>query len=177
MRDVQRSPLRRLFVSSILWAALAGFMSGLVAPTLTAPARADEPSRQPLEPSGPRGDESLAVFTKTAPESVDDLVQMEQHLLKLIPKVVPCTVGVQIRGVQGSGVIINKEGYVLTAGHVSGEPGREVKIILHDGRTVKGKTLGRNIAIDSGLIKITDKALGPSPRWPRPRTSRPASGA
>jgi serine protease Do len=64
---------------------------------------------------------------------------------------------VQISGVQGSGVIINAEGYVLTAGHVSGAPGRDVRVILHDGRVVKGKTLGRNIGIDSGLIKITDK--------------------
>jgi len=104
---------------------------------------------------------SLAVFAKTAPESVDDLVEIERHLEKLAEKVIPCTVAVQIEGVQGSGVIISKDGYVLTAGHVSGKPDRNVKIILHDGRTLTGKTLGRNIGIDSGLIKITSEG-----KWP-----------
>src|SRR5204863_1854494 len=95
------------------------------------------------------------------PDGVEDLLKMEQHQVKLVQKLTPCTVGVQIGGVQGSGVIINAEGYVLTAGHVSGDPGREVNIILHDGKTVKGKTLGRNTIIDSGLIKITDQG-----KWP-----------
>jgi serine protease Do len=65
-------------------------------------------------------------------------------------------VGVRIGGSSGSGVIINKEGYVLTAGHVSGKADRDVTLILHNGKTVKGKTLGSNAGIDSGLIKITE---------------------
>jgi serine protease Do len=51
---------------------------------------------------------------------------------------------------------------VLTAGHVSGEPGRDsVFIILADGKRVRGKTLGLNRRIDSGLMQIDEK--GP---WP-----------
>jgi serine protease Do len=61
----------------------------------------------------------------------------------------------------GSGVIVNEDGYVLTAGHVSERADREVTILLSDGRRVKGKTLGANRGMDSGLIKITDE--GP---WP-----------
>jgi serine protease Do len=58
-------------------------------------------------------------------------------------------------------VIINKEGYVLTAGHVSGKPGSDATIVLADGRKLKGKTLGRNGSIDSGLVQITDTAEFP----------------
>jgi serine protease Do len=78
---------------------------------------------------------------------------------KIADRVLPCTVGLQIGASQGSGVIINKEGYILTAGHVSGQPGRTVQIILHDGRKVKGVTLGAEVGIDSGLVKITDSGV------------------
>ncbi len=42
-------------------------------------------------------------------------------------------------------------------GHVSGDPGRDVSLILADGRRIRAKTLGANSKIDSGLIKISDK--------------------
>jgi serine protease Do len=70
-------------------------------------------------------------------------------------------VGLTIGANQGSGVIITEEGLVLTAGHVSGDSDRDVLITLSDGRKIKGKTLGGNRDIDSGMIQITDK--GP---WP-----------
>jgi serine protease Do len=58
---------------------------------------------------------------------------------------------------QGSGVIIDLDGHILTAGHVSGEANRDAVILLADGRRLKGKTLGANNGIDSGLVRITDK--------------------
>lgn len=98
------------------------------------------------------------VFDKAVPESVKDLKDIEQHVKKLLDKVIPATVGLRIGGASGSGVIIDKEGHVLTAGHVSGKPDQEVQILLHDGKKLKGKTLGGNRGIDSGMLKITDKA-------------------
>jgi hypothetical protein len=77
-----------------------------------------------------------------------------------VAKVQPAVVGVSIGPAQGSGVIV-KGGRVLTAGHVSGQPGRTVTLHLADGRKLKGKTLGRNADIDSGLIEITDKGDWP----------------
>lgn len=96
-----------------------------------------------------------AVFDKPLPESVEDLKAIEEQVEKVLEKVIPCTVGVRIGAHQGSGVIVSKDGYVLTAGHVSGQPGRDVSLVLPTGKTVKGKTLGMNGGIDSGLIKIT----------------------
>jgi S1-C subfamily serine protease len=61
-----------------------------------------------------------------------------------------------VRAAWGSGVIISKDGYVLSAAHVAGQPNRECTFTLADGREVKGKTLGLFRTLDAGLMKITD---------------------
>ena len=91
---------------------------------------------------------------KAVPASTDDLRSLEDRLRKVAAAVLPCTVGVQVGGGSGSGVIVSEDGFILTAGHVSGRPGQKVTIILQDGRRVPGWTLGANAGIDSGLIKI-----------------------
>jgi len=102
-----------------------------------------------------------AAFDKPAPADLADLKAMEQHVQKVVEKVLPCTVNVRDGGGQGSGVIVSADGYVLTAGHVSREAGRTVDLTLSDGRKVKAKTLGANHNIDSGLMKIIDPG-----KWP-----------
>jgi S1-C subfamily serine protease len=102
-----------------------------------------------------------AVFSKDQPDSVDDLKAIEAHVRRELEKITPAVVGVRIGNAQGSGVIVTKDGYVLTAGHVSGKPGRDAVIILPNGEMVKAKTLGSKGDIDSGMLKI----LG-SREWP-----------
>jgi serine protease Do len=51
-------------------------------------------------------------------------------------------------------VIVSKDGYVLTAAHVSGQPGRRVEFVLADGTTLRGKSLGANRGVDAGMMKI-----------------------
>jgi len=98
---------------------------------------------------------------KLQPESLDDLKAIQAQTRKVLEKVIPCTVGVQIGEASGSGVIVSKDGYVLTAGHVSGAPGKKCKIILPSGKQLAGKSLGRNDKIDSGMFKITEEG-----EWP-----------
>jgi len=102
-----------------------------------------------------------AVFNKKAPESARDLEQLQEHVKKVIKKVTPATVGIRIGNAAGSGVIIDAEGHVLTAGHVSGKPGQKCKVILPNGTMLDAKSLGQNTGIDSGLIKITAKGKFP----------------
>src|SRR2546423_705946 len=83
-----------------------------------------------------------AAFNKAMPENVADLKAMQAHVRALTARVMPAVVNVKIGPGQGSGVIVSADGYVLTAGHVSGAPGRDALITLADGRQVKGKTLG-----------------------------------
>jgi serine protease Do len=101
------------------------------------------------------------VFEKDAPTSVDDLRTIEKHVHQLIEKVTPCVVGIRSKGGEGSGVIVSSDGKVLTAGHVSGKPGRELTIILPSGKQLNGKSLGHDADIDSGMVQILDQ--GP---WP-----------
>ena len=98
----------------------------------------------------------VPAWEKEAPETVADLLAIQKQVQKVLPKCMAATVTLQMGGSSGSGVVVNKEGLVLTAGHVSGKPGRAVKIILADGRELKGKALGMNGKTDSGLVQITD---------------------
>ncbi len=101
------------------------------------------------------------VPVKEAPADVAELRALEAQVQKVLAKAIPCTVGIRVGPAQGSGVIISEDGYVLTAGHVSGKPGQDVAVILPSGKQLKAKSLGQNRDIDSGMIKITDP--GPFP--------------
>jgi serine protease Do len=109
----------------------------------------------------PLTDKLPVAFGKTAPEGVEDLKAIQDHVARLYEKISPAVVSVRIGASSGSGVIVSKDGYVLTAGHVSGTTGRDVMIYFHTGKTAKGKTLGGNHGIDSGLIKITTEGDWP----------------
>jgi serine protease Do len=106
-------------------------------------------------------EERPAALDKPAPESLDDLKAIQKQVHKVVDKMVECTVNLQVGKAQGSGVIISEDGYVLTAGHVSAEPDKEIVVVLADGKAVKGKTLGVNNGIDSGLIKIAEPGKYP----------------
>jgi len=101
------------------------------------------------------------IYAGGEPKSVAELKAMEQHQQELAKKLISCTVGIVVGPAHGSGVIISEDGYVMTAAHVAGKPGRQAAFILPDGRRAKGKTLGMHRTLDAGLMKITDK--GP---WP-----------
>lgn len=110
---------------------------------------------EPVRPATGALKKIPAVFAKKAPESVKELTAIQQHVSQLLPKLTKATVGLRIGMAQGSGVIISKDGYVLTAGHVSGKPGRPVVLILPDGKQIKGITLGAVYRTDAGMVKIT----------------------
>lgn len=98
-----------------------------------------------------------AITFKSVPESAADLKSLQMRVRHVLKTAKPATVGLFIGASAGSGVIVSEDGYVLTAGHVSGDPDQEALIILADGRKLKGKTLGKNDNIDSGMIKIKTK--------------------
>jgi serine protease Do len=123
----------------------------------------------------------------TAPETPAELKALQDAVQHVVRKCTPATVGVKlenktvVRGkelnsiAQGSGVIVSADGLVLTAAHViSPEPpatykaGRDVTLVVNFGsqvKEVKGKTLGVNRRMDSGMIQITEK--GPNDgKWP-----------
>ena len=98
-----------------------------------------------------------AAFDKPVPESLRDLQDIENHVQKIVAQVTPATVCLRIGNSSGSGVFIDRDGRILTAGHVSGAAGREATIIFSDGRRARGKTLGANNDIDSGMVILTER--------------------
>jgi serine protease Do len=102
-----------------------------------------------------------AAFEKAAPEGVQDLRDMQAHFRRVVQKVTPCTVGIQLGDVPASGVIIDEQGHVLTAGHVVSQSGRKCQIILPDGKKLGGETLGSDRQFDVGLVKIMGDYVGP----------------
>lgn len=58
----------------------------------------------------------------------------------------------------GSGVIISKDGYIVTNNHVV-EKATELKVILNDKRSYSAKIIGRDPATDLALLKIEAESL------------------
>ena len=97
------------------------------------------------------------------PQTLEELRALESQQAKVAEKVKQVTVNVQQGNSQGSGVIISKDGYVLTAAHVAGKPNLEATVVMSNGRRYRAKTLGMNRNVDAGLLKITDE---PAEGWP-----------
>ncbi len=87
------------------------------------------------------------------PQTTTDLQRIQQRLQKLLPKAKEATVAVLGEG-SGSGVIISRDGLILTAGHVCGKAGTELDIILSNGAMVKATSLGAIKLSDAGLVRL-----------------------
>ena len=60
----------------------------------------------------------------------------------------------------GSGVIVSREGYILTNDHVV-EGVSDIKVTLFDGRTVPGKIVGTDPDTDLAVVRVNAKGLTP----------------
>ena len=99
--------------------------------------------------------------SNSTPTTIAQLKQLEQSFAEVISLVAPATVNIMVDEAQGSGVIISRDGYILTAAHVISRPNKKATITFADGSTASAITLGINRGFDSGMLKITDKG-----KWP-----------
>ncbi|MCA9261543.1 MAG: trypsin-like peptidase domain-containing protein, partial [Planctomycetales bacterium] len=93
-------------------------------------------------------------LAEQTPRTIDDFRAIQEQVQRVLPQVLAATVGVQANRSAGSGVVIDREGHVLTAAHVIGRPGRRVFVTLSDGRRLAGRSLGADHDEDAGLIKL-----------------------
>ncbi len=95
------------------------------------------------------------------PTTIEQLRSMEKAFARVAEMAKPATVNITLDEAQGSGVVVSRDGYVLTAAHVIGRPNRPATITFADGSKANAITLGLHRAYDSGLLKITDEG-----KWP-----------
>ena len=128
----------------------------LIAPLLLVAREATAWARQESDapPEVQRVDDSRN--TTATPRTLDELFDVEQAIREVVLKAVPATVAITVGQGQGSGVIVSPDGYVLTAAHVIGRPGRPCEFTLPDGTTLRGYTLGTIAELDAGMAKIDD---------------------
>ena len=95
-------------------------------------------------------------------KSLQDLVELEKRVQAVAVKALPATVALvsEGSGASGSGVLVSKEGLILTAAHVI-QGLKEVDVYFSDGKKWQGKVLGANFSKDIGMVQMSD--AGP---WP-----------
>jgi S1-C subfamily serine protease len=76
----------------------------------------------------------------------------------LLPSVVQIETGQGL----GSGVIYDKNGYILTAAHVVEAAGNQVTVRLADGTKLNGQVLGTDSGTDIGVVKVDRNDLPPA---------------
>lgn len=112
----------------------------------------------------------FAAFSLAAPslraESIDELKTREHKVQEVAKKVMPSVVAIMSKDPKkpgsGSGVIVQKDGLILTAAHVTAATGDDLVIVFPDGKRASGKALGANRGTDAGLAKITDEGDWPA---------------
>jgi len=105
--------------------------------------------------------ERLYVNDKKVPENRQDLEVIQKALTQALPKARAATVCLEMTDGSGSGVIVSRDGLVLTAAHVSMGINRKITVVLEDGTRLKARTLGLVSDKDAAMVQILEK--GPFP--------------
>ncbi|MEE2769022.1 MAG: trypsin-like peptidase domain-containing protein [Actinomycetota bacterium] len=85
----------------------------------------------------------------------------DEPVVAVAEAVAPSVVLVIVPGVsQGSGIVFDNEGRIVTNAHVVAEPG-EVQILLPSGRLVKGTVVGADVRRDVAVVQldVTDESV------------------
>ena len=98
-----------------------------------------------------------------ADTGIEALKERESRVKKVVRESMGATVAIMgaRQPASGSGVIISKDGLILTAAHVTAAAGQELIVTFPDGRSVKAKSLGGNRSRDAGMAQITEEG-----EWP-----------
>ncbi|MFN2567380.1 MAG: S1C family serine protease [Gemmatimonadaceae bacterium] len=86
----------------------------------------------------------------------------EATVIRVARQATPAVVAVSVRGGSGSGVIVRRDGVVITNAHVVGNAA-DVEIGLADGRRVAGRVLGRDPSVDIVVVRIPAADLPVAP--------------
>ncbi len=94
---------------------------------------------------------------KSTPDSIEEIKAIEAALKTHLERTRQATVCITNGQGFGTGVIVSKEGLVMTAAHVTAGVDKEFKVIMEDGTEYEAKSLGLDSETDAALLKITEK--------------------
>ena len=86
------------------------------------------------------------------------LLELSEALQQLVSRVSPAVVGVEQGRGAGTGVVVAKDGFLLTNHHVAGN-GKALRIRLAGGEPVRGELVGSDAATDLAVVHVTDVPL------------------
>jgi len=91
-------------------------------------------------------------------QSLADVVALQKKIQTTVQKVRPATVALtSVRtGSSGSGVVVNKNGLILTAAHVV-QGNTEMQVVFPDGKAYIGNVLGANRTKDVAMVQLIKK--------------------
>ena len=100
-----------------------------------------------------------------SPQDISQLKSLEQKVTGVVQKVLPATISLfsMKNGASGSGVVVSKDGLILTAGHVV-RGSDEMTVVFPNGKQATGKVLGANYTRDTAMVQIMDPK--PTFGWP-----------
>jgi serine protease Do len=100
-----------------------------------------------------------------SPQNISQLKSLEQKITGVVQKVLPATISLfsAKSGASGSGVVVSKDGLILTAGHVV-RGSDQMTVVFPNGKQATGKVLGANYTRDTAMIQIMDPK--PTFGWP-----------
>jgi S1-C subfamily serine protease len=83
-------------------------------------------------------------------------------VIRAVEIVAPAVVKIDVRGAGGSGVIITPDGFLLTNNHVV-ENGAPLRVVLPDGRSMRGDIVGQDAHTDLAVVRVTEHSGVPLP--------------
>lgn len=94
---------------------------------------------------------------------LEDVLALEAKAAALGREVMPAVVALisEEAGSSGSGVVVGKDGLILTAAHVV-DGAEVVEVVFPGGKQAKGKVLGANFSKDIGMVRIIDEGDWPA---------------
>ena len=100
----------------------------------------------------------MLVSSTTLSATEIDVPALQKKIYSTIEDVTPAVVSISLRGRRQlggfSGVIVSKDGHVLSAGHAV-RPGGKYEVLLPDGRSFNAVGKGSNGVADCALLQIT----------------------
>jgi len=113
------------------------------------PARSDSPA---IDTAGRFGEDPTLANLKAVQKAVQAAVDRTS----------PAVVSISDGGGYGSGVIVNPEGLILTAGHVVNTGVSQFDIFFSSGQTAKARLVGFNLNVDAAMLQLVGAGPWPS---------------